>query len=160
MHKRKVLIDIAGVLALACVAVILYKLAPSLAGRSASSTSAAPAALVDCDLNARACAADLPDGGHVELAITPRPIPLVRPLTVSARLTGSEAERVDIEFSGVAMDMGQNRVELVAAGGGVYRASAMLPICVSGRMDWRATLRLRSGGRERALAFVFATPEG
>ena len=159
MRQRTVLIDVAIALALASVVVVGYKLAPRLLPRSAPT----PVTPVACDLNASPCAAELPHGGRVELAITPRPIPLVRPLTVSARVTGIEAERVDIEFSGVDMDMGDNRATLVAEGAGgtsdhTYRASAMLPVCVSGRMDWRATLRVRSGGRESALAFVFWTP--
>ena len=157
MRQRKLLIDVAIALALACVVVVGYKLAPRLAPQ-AGPTLAAPAA---CDLNASACAADLPGVGRVELAITPRPIPLARPLEVSVRIVGPRVERIErvaIEFTGATMDMGYNRVALVAEGDGSFRAGAMLPVCVSGRMNWRATLHIDSDGRHDAVTYAFSAP--
>ncbi len=131
-----------------------YKLSP-LAPAQAELTIAP---LPGCDLNARACAAELPGGGHLELSITPRPIPVVKPLQVQVRLTAMVADRVEIDFSGVSMDMGRHHQILVADGQGVFSGQAMLPVCVTGRMAWQATLVVNSAGRRIAVPFVFDAP--
>ncbi len=142
--------NLAIVLALACLATLGYKLSPRQPQRAAPTVDAAA-----CDLNAQPCAAELPGGGRVELSITPRPIPLLKPLQVNARLVGVAAEAIDIDFAGVAMDMGENRLRLVADGHGNFSATAMLPVCVSGRMTWQATLLIAGV----AARFRFAAPD-
>lgn len=131
-----------------------YKLSP-LAPAQAELTIAP---LPGCDLNTRACAAELPGGGHLELSITPRPIPVVKPLQVQVRLTAMLADRIEIDFSGVSMDMGRHRQILVADGLGGFSGQAMLPVCVTGRMAWQATLVVSSAGRRIAVPFVFDAP--
>lgn len=150
------LVDVAIVLALAIVAVVGYKYSPVLL---------APSDLVveplgGCDLNARACRADLPDGGRVELRLTPNPVPVAKPLQVQVSLSGVEASKVEIDFAGVDMNMGFNRKALAATGNGLYAAEAILPVCVTGRMAWRATVMLESGRRRIAVPFVFEAPVG
>ena len=141
-------------LALACLAVVSYKLAPRQRA-DADLVIDAPAA---CDLNASDCAVDLPAGGRVELSISPRPIPVVKPLQIDVRVTGTVAQRVELDFSGRTMDMGPNRTVLAAAGDGNYRGSAMLPVCVTGRMDWRATLFVDTERGRLAVRFGFSAP--
>ena len=148
------LVDLALILALASVVVVGYKLSPLLLAKADVTVAVTPG----CDLNRSACAADLPAGGRVELAITPRPLPLVRPLQIMVTVTGRVADKVAIDFAGQSMDMGYNRQPLTADGQGHYRGEAMLPVCVSGSMVWRATLII-DGGRQRiAVPFLFATP--
>ena len=116
------------------------------------------APLPGCDLNTQACAAELPGGGHLELSITPRPIPVVKPLQVNVRLSGMVTDQVEIDFTGVSMDMGHNRLRLASDGQGGYLGQAMLPVCVSGRMVWQATLTVGSGRQKIAIAFPFDAP--
>ena len=147
------LADLAIILALVCIAVIGYKVSLLL---TQADLTIAP--LPACDLNTQACAAELPAGGRVELTITPRPIPLVKPLKVSVRLSGMATDKLEIDFSGRSMDMGYNRQALVADGPGRYVGQAMLPVCVSGRMVWQATLLIDSAGRKIAVPFLFEAP--
>lgn len=145
--------SLAIVLALACLAALGYKLAPRQPQNGVATVDASA-----CDLNAQACAAELPGGGRVELSIAPRPIPVLRPLQVNARLVGVAAEAIEIDFTGVAMDMGENRLRLVADGDGSFSGTAMLPVCVSGRMTWQATLLIAGSQRRIAARFRFAAP--
>lgn len=150
------LVDLAIILALASVAVVGYKLSPRLLAKA----DVTAAALPGCDLNRSACAADLPAGGRVELDITPRPLPLVKPLQVVVSVTGVVADQVDIDFAGLSMAMGYNRQTLSADGQGRYRGQTMLPVCVSGRMVWQATLIIDSGRQRIAVPFLFEAPMG
>ena len=148
------LVDLALMLALASVAVVGYKLSPLLLAKADVTVAARPG----CDLNRSACAADLPGDGRVELAITPRPVPLVKPLQIVASVSGVAADRVDIDFSGQSMDMGYQRQTLTSDGQGRYRGEAMLPVCVSGRMVWQATLIIESRHQRIAVPFLFEAP--
>lgn len=146
------LVNLTIILALACIAVIGYRLSPL----AKADLTIAPQP--GCDLNTQTCSAELPGGGRLELSITPRPIPVVKPLQVDVRLSGRVADQVEIDFSGVAMDMGHHRLQLVADGQGRYLGQAMLPVCISGRMTWQATLIVGSGHQTIAIAFPFDAP--
>ena len=148
------LVNLAIVLALACLAALGYKLSP-LRPADAGQTIAP---LAGCDLNAQTCAAELPGGGRIALSITPRPIPVVKPLQVRAHLSGIAVDKLEIDFAGVSMDMGYQRQQLVADGHGSFSGEAMLPVCVTGRMTWQATLLIDSGRQRFAVPFRFAAP--
>lgn len=154
MRIRFTTAEVAIVLTVACLAVVVYKLAP----RQPADAGLAVDAAAGCDLNVRSCAVDLPDGGRLEVAITPRPIPVVKPLQIEVRVTGASPRQVELDFSGRSMDMGPNRSALVPAGDGIYRGNAMLPVCVTGRMDWRATLLVDTARGRTAAHFDFAAP--
>ena len=141
-------------LALACVAVVGYKLVP----RQRADADPVIDAPASCDLNANRCAVKLPEGGRIELAISPQPIPVVKPLQIDVRVTGAVVRRVELDFSGRTMDMGPNRTVLAAAGEGAYRGSAMLPVCVTGRMEWQATLLVDTESGRRTARFAFSAP--
>ena len=73
----------------------------------------------DCDLLREACQVRFADGGEVRLAIAPRGIPAVRPLQLEVGLNQLPTpERVEVDFRGVDMNMGFNRVRLQRAGAG------------------------------------------
>jgi hypothetical protein len=146
--------DLAIIAAFAVVAAVGYEYSPLLLPKA--DLTVAPAAA--CDLHEAPCHADLPGGGRIELAITPRPIPVMQPLQVSAALSGVAASKLEIDFSGVSMNMGINRKTLTAGGGGRYSGDAMLPVCVSGRMVWRATLVVETDRQRIAVPFVFEAP--
>ena len=149
------LVNLATVLALACLAALGYKLSSQrLAG---AGQTVAP--LAGCDLNAQTCAAELPGGGRITLSITPRPIPVVKPLQVRAHFSGIAVDKLEIDFAGVSMDMGYQRQSLVADGHGGFSGEAMLPVCVTGRMTWQATLLIDSGRQRFAVPFRFAAPD-
>lgn len=155
--QRSFLVDLLIVLALALVAVIGYLASPLLLPRS--DVGIAPVA--GCDLNRGACAATLAGGERIELSLWPRPVPVVRPMKIEATLTGFGAERIDtvaIDFAGVTMNMGYNRISLAPAGAGHYIGEATIPVCVSGRMAWRATLIVTAERRTISVPFPFDAP--
>ena len=156
MRRPFSLVDLAILLALAIVAVVGYKFSPLLLPK-ADLTVEPPAG---CDLNKQSCAADLPGGGRVELSITPHPIPVVMPLLVDVKLSGVEASKVEIDFAGVTMNMGYNRKTLDARGDGNFSGDAMLPVCITGRMAWRATLLVETDRQRIAVPFLFEAPLG
>lgn len=149
--NRKVLFDVLAILGIVLIAVVGYKLSPLLLPKADVTATAEPG----CDLHKRACAATVPGGGRIELSIAPRPIPMVAPLQVEVTTAGLEPVKVEVDFAGVDMNMGYNRPELAAAGPGRFASEAMLPVCVTGKMAWQATVIVESGRQRIAAPFRF-----
>lgn len=148
------LVDLSIILALAIVAVLGYTYSPLLLPKA--DLTIEPGA--GCDLHKQACHADVPGGGRIVLSITPRPIRVVMPLQVSVSLSGVEANKVEIDFAGVAMNMGYNRKTLDARGDGNFSGDAMLPVCITGSMLWQATLLVETRQQRIAVPFQFEAP--
>jgi nitrogen fixation protein FixH len=108
----------------------------------------APAAAAACDLAVAPCTAEA--GG---LAVT---LDLGRTLATTAALPARvEVQRggapldgasVDVAFAMKDMNMGENRVALVAAGPGRFTGTAILVRCASGKRDWIASVTVRAPG--------------
>jgi hypothetical protein len=133
--------------------------APLLAGRWLTERPSALGATLtaDCDVNRGPCRVPLPGGGSAEFAISPHPVPLMQPLAVSWTEPSLPATaQVSVELDGAEMTMGFNRATLHADAAGVFRGTAILPVCATGAMRWQATLRV--AGRGPAVRFLFATP--
>lgn len=139
------------VLALILIGVAGYKLSPLLLPKA--DVTASPDA--DCDLSAGACSAALPGGGRLGFALTPRPIPVTAPLEMRVELDGIEADKVVVDFAGVNMDMGFNRPLLANDGPGRFAGQTTLPVCVTGRMTWQATVLIETGRTRIAVPFRF-----
>lgn len=119
----------------------------------------APAALLtaDCDVNQGPCRVTLGEGRTGEFVITPRPVAVMQPLALTWQDPALPASaRVSIEFDGTDMSMGFNRVNLQADAAGVFRGSAILPVCATGAMRWQAVLRV--DGQGPGVRFLFSTP--
>ena len=140
MKSNLILWSIAGALLIAICGVALYKSWSLLFPKVHLSAPLDP----DCDLRAGPCVSPLPDGGRVRLAIEPRSIPVVKPLQFRVEITGLEADRVEIDFSGVDMNMGFNRSALEKQQKGVFTGKGMLPVCVRDAMEWEAKVLLHT----------------
>ena len=151
--KKNLLIDAAVLCALVAIGGIGYWFSPLLLPTSDIAGVPNPG----CDLHRQACGATLPDGGRLELSITPRPIPMVQPLAVEVRVNGIEVGKAEIDFAGVDMNMGYNRPQLAPAGAGRFVGSASLPVCITGSMAWKATVLLESGRRRISVPFRFSS---
>lgn len=110
-----------------------------------------------CDLHRGPCEAHFPDGGSLQVSVTPRPIPMVTPITVEVRLAGMGAEAVEIDFHSPDMYMGYNRRPLTAQGDGRYTGRAVLPVCVRDRMRWQLQVIARTPKGARGARFEFDT---
>lgn len=109
----------------------------------------------DCRLDREVCVALLPDGGRLEMMLEPRPVPSAGPMRVIATIEGVRTDRVEVSFTGVDMNMGEHRLPLAAAGGGRYVGETTLPVCVTGRMTWQATVTLEAGRGSLSAPFRF-----
>ena len=110
-----------------------------------------------CDLRQSDCEVRFQAGGRVRFAIEPRSIPLVTPLALRVELTGFDAESVEVNFAGVDMNMGFNRVRLEAQGGGRFGGQGTLPVCVRDRMEWEARVLIATPDGILAAPFRFTT---
>ncbi|TLD45612.1 MAG: hypothetical protein FAZ92_02124 [Accumulibacter sp.] len=151
---KNLLLDIAILLALAVLGVVAYKLAPLLQPKT---DIVLP--LSSCNLNQNPCVATLPDGGQMEFSIDPRPIPALRPLQLQASFRGSAVRRVEVDLAGTQMKMGYNRPLLAAQAGNSTRFTgpASLPVCITGSMEWEATVLVDDGRALVAVPFRFVS---
>jgi hypothetical protein len=153
--NRRILIDIIAMLLIGLVTVVGYKLSPLLSPKADTRLQPKPG----CNLHRGACNVAL-DDGELEISISPRPIPLVKPIAIEVRSTGAEIKRIDADFAGIGMNMGYNRPQLVAVGENRYRAETTLPVCITGTMDWELTLMVETGTKHVLIPIRFTTPEG
>ena len=151
--NKKLLIDVIGILLIALVVVVGYKLSPLLLPRADVVIQPDPA----CNLQRQACAVKLPSGGSVELAMATRPIPMVKPCEVQVTTRGFAPGRVEVDFAGIEMNMGLNRPELAARGDGRFVGQVTLPVCITGAMDWQATVLIETGGERIAIPYRFSS---
>lgn len=111
----------------------------------------------DCDLNRAACEASFPGGGRLRVSVTPRPIPLITPVTVEVQLIGLSAESVQIDLNSPDMNMGYNRHQLVRQDGERYVGRTVLPVCVRDRMTWHLQATARTAKGPLGAIFRFET---
>jgi hypothetical protein len=149
--SKSLLVDSAMILTLILIGVIGYKVSPLLMPKADITANPDPG----CDLQHAACTAPLPDGGKITFALTPRPILVIVPLEMRVDLEGVSADKVAVDFSGVSMNMGFNRQTLAAAGAGHFSGQGTLPVCVTGRMLWQATVLIEAGRTRIAVPFRF-----
>lgn len=148
--RRKLLLDAGIVAALVALGGAGYLLAPLLTPRT---DVVLPQSA--CDLGAGPCTIELPGGGRVEVAIEPRPIPALKPLRLTAVASGAEVARVEVDFTGVDMNMGYNRPRLDSLGDGRFAGQGSLPVCITGRMPWAATFIVETRRSVVAAPFRF-----
>lgn len=92
-----------------------------------------------CDLNRGPCSFALTNGESGRIAFSPRPLPVMQPIAIRIDApTSTQTARLD--FQGTTMDMGFNQTTLRRDDRGALMGSAMLPICATGAMRWRADL--------------------
>lgn len=153
--NKKTLIDLIGILLIALVVLVGYKLSPMLLPKVDLTLQPDPA----CNLQQQACSVALPEGGSIALTFGTRPVPLVKPFDLSVTVNGIRASRVEVDFSGVEMNMGFIRPELSLRSDGHYVATSALPVCVTGAMDWQVTVLIETFTQRIAIPFRLTTLE-
>ena len=147
--KKDALINITILLIAAILGVIGYKLSPMF---RPSADLTLPA--VSCDPGTKPCFSSLPDGGRLEVFITPHPIRPLQTLNLRVEITALKADKVEIDFDGTQMRMGYNR-PLLAGNNGHFTGQTILPVCVTGTMEWVATVLITVGKQRIAAPFLF-----
>ena len=148
--NKHALQTVAAILLLAIVAVVGYKLAPQLKPAADVRLPVSP-----CDPGRQACTARLPDGGELTFSISPRPITPLRPLSLEVTLKGSRAQKIEIDFDGSEMRMGYNRPQLEGESQR-FHGQTILPVCITGNMNWVATVLLSDEKQRIAIPFHFS----
>ncbi len=139
------------IVALLALAVLGQQLSLRLLPKADISGSVEPG----CDLQRQTCTATFAEGGRVQLSIAPRPITFLSPLRVEVIVTGVKPRKVEVDFSGATMNMGYNRSVLTATGSGSHTGETSLPVCVSGSMDWVATVVIETDHQRISAPYRF-----
>jgi hypothetical protein len=153
VRKRKILIDIIGMLLIATVALIAYKLSPVWFASDRIIQPDPP-----CNLNRDVCKVTV-NGGQIEFQVSPRPVPLLKEFSIEVRAADISIRYLDVDFAGVGMNMGLVRVPLRTDGTGVWRATTSLPVCVTSQMRWRLTLIVETSLDSILIPVEFSTPD-
>lgn len=99
------------------------------------------------------CTARNPVFGEMQLRF-PQGAYYMQPFIAEVRLENpGVVERVVLDLSMPGMEMGLNRFELRRAGDGLWRGKLLLPICVTGRVDWQVRVQLDTPGRRYEAQF-------
>lgn len=144
----KVAFNIILALLVAILGVVGYKLSPQHnidAGLTLPVAACNPA-LDDCSVA-------LPDGS-IELSFSPRPIRPLQAFKARLRVRNLEVRSAEIDFEGTDMKMGYYRPPFNMTDG-VLVADAILPVCVTGTMQWEATVMLTTPTDRIAIPFHF-----
>lgn len=150
---RKLAIDLLLLALLAALGVVAWRLAPLLTPQSDRSL---PLSL--CNPGQKpSCRVLLAESATMEFSLSPRPIPVLKPLQIEVRLDGIEARRIEVDFAGTEMKMGYNRPRLEKGADGIFRGNASLPVCITGRMNWQATVLVETSKEHLAVPFQFET---
>lgn len=94
-----------------------------------------------CELDSSACTTSV-ENQSITLDIQPKPIRVARMLNVRVKLTGIQAEKVELDIAGQNMYMGYNRVTLTPVKGQshLYEGQSMLAFCTNDKMDWHLSV--------------------
>ena len=129
-----------ALLALVLLLVVSYKLKDMLKPAVAATAELNEA----CDLRKAPCTSELPGGGSVTLSISPKNIPILRPLQLDVKVDGVEVLSTEVDLTGIGMDMGYNRPLLEPITKNQFKGKAILPVCVRRKMDWEARVLLQT----------------
>jgi len=150
---NRLLWDILGGLLLTVFVTAVIKVWPLLFPTVATHVVADSA----CDLHAGPCVTKMMPAGRISFSIEPREIPVMKPLRLRVEVTEIDSRSVEIDFSGVDMNMGFNRVALERAGAGVYVGKAMLPVCIRDAMEWEANIMINTPRGLTSVVYRFVT---
>jgi hypothetical protein len=112
--------------------------------------------LSPCNPSEHTCSVEMPGGGRMDLSMAPRPVPTAQPFRIQLDGAPAEIDGVSMDFAGATMNMGYNRPQLERVAPGRFEGQATLPVCVTGRMEWRATLLLQVGKTQIGIPFQFS----
>lgn len=110
-----------------------------------------------CDLRKGSCRSELPQGGKLTFSINPNNIPVLKPLVLNVTIEGVSVSKVEVDFVGVDMDMGYNRSTMDKIDNRHFTGTAVIPVCVRSRMDWKASVLLSTDHGLIMAPFTFYT---
>ncbi len=97
----------------------------------------------DCDIGTGPCTSRLASGS-IRLSVEPGPIPVSQPLRFQVALDGIQANRVELDFTGVGIYMGFHRFELQQSAAGRWTGTGLLSFCIYDVMPWKLTVMVHT----------------
>ncbi len=114
-----------------------------------------------CDLTQTSCSVRFADGQELDFSLQPNPVPVLKPLRLAVQLsppaTPAVRQDIEVDFVGVDMDMGFNRVKLERQDADHYTGTGVLSLCTRKRMEWEARVLLHTGKGIKMAIFPFYT---
>ncbi len=110
-----------------------------------------------CDLQRGPCRARFAGGAELVVTVAPRPIPLVKPLTVDVEVHGLTVDSVEVDIRSPDMYMGYHRRGLRTVDAQRFSGQTVLPVCILDRMRWELRALARRGNTVHEAVFVFET---
>ncbi len=113
---------------------------------------------VNCDPGKTVCVAA--DQNYAITLYFPQQVHYLKPFKMEVTTKGldlPDIESVNIDYTMVGMDMGLNRFSLApitdVKGAQRYAGEGILPVCVSGRVDWVANVQINTAKKVYDAAF-------
>lgn len=111
----------------------------------------------ECNLNISDCSLQFNNDLNMTFDISPKPIPLMKPLQFRAYIEGIELPYVELKLFATNMNMGFHSFKLYAKQNGLYEGEGMLPTCIVGNMIWQANLIVNTSSKSVGATFYFQT---
>lgn len=110
----------------------------------------------NCDLQKEECRVVLSDGSEIEFSITPKEIPLLKPIEFNLKTKGIDSDEVEFRIFGKNMDMGVYSFKLKKVTNGEYKGRGLIPSCVID-MKWQGDLIIEKPTEKIGASFEFET---
>lgn len=110
-----------------------------------------------CDLRIKTCHVKLSDSQDVSLEVSPKGIPLMKPLSFVVHAKGIKANSIGLKVYAINMDMGVHKLTLRRVSGDRFEGKQVLPTCIVGGMIWNADLTSSSFFDKKGVRFTFKT---
>lgn len=108
-----------------------------------------------CDLNVSDCSIKTKDGETIAVSIEKRPLKTQETLKINVTLiTDSKRVPLELDFTGVNLNMGLIRPKLKPDGNGIYSGTFEIPICEIKKMNWNVRLLIKEADQSQS-AYIF-----
>lgn len=109
-----------------------------------------------CNLHDEACSVTLKDGTKLTFEISPKDIPLMKPLHFKVTST-HVLPSIQLKLFATNMNMGFHTITLKSSNEGLYEGEGSLPTCMLGGMIWQADIILNTPSKSLGALFTFQT---
>lgn len=110
-----------------------------------------------CDVKDGECATTLANTQKLSLEVSPKSLPLMKPLTFTIRTQELQQESLEAQIYATNMFMGIQTITLKRTKQGVYEGKLILPTCNQGGMIWNADIIVNELTKRYGAKFEFKT---
>lgn len=152
-EKTSDILTISAIVILAILLILSYQFRKSLLPDTSVVATVDP----NCDLGEGSCSAKFPNGEEISFLITPKMIPLSKPLILLVESKDIDAISVDVNLIGINMDTGINHSKLSKIKENLYSGSTIIPNSSGSKIEWEARVIIRTEKKSFLAPFTFTT---